>query len=75
MQSPSKIRVLKRYGRTDVFFDSITEKLIYLVIVFNYDLKYKSQSEGKSLVSGLAITKNTELFPTVPGVVEVNVIL
>ena len=46
------------------FYDSRTEKSIFLVLTFKYDLKYKAQSEAKSLVSGLAITKKRQLFPT-----------
>ena len=40
------------------------KKSISLVLTFKYYLKYKAQSEAKSLVSGLSITKNRELFPT-----------
>ena len=48
---------------TTYFCVSRTEKSIFLVFTFKYYLKYKSQSEEKSLVSGLAIIKNRELFP------------
>ena len=41
-----------------------SKKLIFLVLTFKYYLKYKAQSEAKSLVSGLSFTKNRALFPT-----------
>ena len=52
---------------TDVqtyFYDSRTEKSIFLVLTFKYYLRYKAQPEAEYLVSGLAMTKNRELFPT-----------
>ena len=44
------------------FYDSRTEKSIFLVLTFKYYLKYKAQSEAKSLVSGLAVTNNKAQF-------------
>ena len=44
------------------FYDSITEKSIFLVLAFKYDLKNKAQSEAKYLVSGLAVTNRREVF-------------
>ena len=46
---------------TTYFCVSRTEKSIFLVFTFKYYLKYKDQSEARSLVSGLAINKNTDL--------------
>ena len=37
---------------------------MFPVLTFKYDLKYKYQSEAKSLVSGLAVTYNRDLFST-----------
>ena len=50
---------------TTYFCVSRTEKSIFLALACKYSLKYKAQSEAKSLVSGLAVTKNRALFPTV----------
>ena len=52
---------------TDVrtyFYYSRTEKLIFLVLTFKYDLKYKALSEAKSLVNGLWVTNRRGLFLT-----------
>ena len=61
---PFKVGVLKRYGRRNAVSPSENRKIDFLVLNFKYDLKYRAQSEAKSLVSGLEVTKNRALFPT-----------
>ena len=46
------------------FYDLRTKESIFLLLTFKYDIKYKAHSEAKSLVSGLAVTNDKALFPT-----------
>ena len=48
----------------DVVSPFENKKSIFLVLAFKYYLKYKAQSEAKSLVSGLAVTNRRGIFPT-----------
>ena len=64
VQSPFNIGVFKIHRRTDVVSPLENRIIDLLVLNFKYYLKYKAQSEAKSLVSGLEVTKNREPFTT-----------